>query len=70
MTNMICGALYIEKINANFHFQPRSIEESYLEIGYKTVGEALKDYEHHYKEELPSIKNPTCCLYSCICANN
>ncbi len=52
MTTVICGALYIGKVNANSHFQPRTIEESYLEIGYKSVGEALRDFEHHYKEEL------------------
>jgi hypothetical protein len=52
MSSVICGALYIGKVNANSHFRPRTIEESYLEIGYKSVGEALRDYEHHYKEEL------------------
>ncbi|MEO4052774.1 hypothetical protein [Solibacillus sp. CAU 1738] len=49
---VICGALNSGKVNANSQFQPRTIEESYLEIGYKSVGEALRDYEHHYKEEL------------------
>ncbi|MCM3390716.1 hypothetical protein M3649_21790 [Ureibacillus chungkukjangi] len=52
MSTVICGTLYIGKVNANSHYQPRTIEENYLEIGYKSVGEALRDYEHHYKEEL------------------
>ncbi|MBD8025951.1 hypothetical protein H9636_04695 [Ureibacillus sp. Re31] len=52
ISTVICGAINIGKVNANSHFQPQTIEESYLEIGYKSVGEALRDYEHHYKEKL------------------
>ncbi|WP_126292290.1 hypothetical protein [Lysinibacillus telephonicus] len=52
MSTIICGALFNGKVDANSHFQPRTIEESYLEIGYKSVGEALKDYKYHYKKEL------------------
>lgn len=52
MSILICGALFIGKVDANSRNQPQTIEESYLEIGYKSVGEALRDYEQHYKEEL------------------
>lgn len=52
MSTVICGVLDIGKVNANTHFQPQTIEESYVEIGYKSVGEALREYEHYYKEEL------------------
>ena len=52
MSTVICGALNNGKVYANSNFQPRTIEESYLDIGYKSVGEALKDFEHHYKQEL------------------
>lgn len=51
MYTVICGA-YNGKVYANSNFQPRTIEESYLEIGYKSVGEALRDFEHHYKQDL------------------
>lgn len=52
ISTVICETLYIGKVNANSHLQPRSIEESYIEIGYKSVGEALRDYEQYYKEDL------------------
>lgn len=52
ISTVICEALYIGKVNANSHLQPQTFEESYLEIGYKSVGEALRDYKQHYKEEL------------------
>ena len=35
-------------MDANANFQPRTIEESYLEIGYKPVGEALGDFAQNY----------------------
>ncbi|HWL24937.1 MAG TPA: hypothetical protein VNR38_14515 [Ureibacillus sp.] len=52
MSTVICGALNTGNVNANSNFQPRTIEESYIEIGYTSVGEALRDYAHYYKEEL------------------
>ncbi|MFJ7824832.1 hypothetical protein [Psychrobacillus sp. NPDC096623] len=39
-------------MDANANFQPRTIEESYLEIGYKPVGEALSDFAQNYKQDL------------------
>lgn len=51
MSTVICG-VYNGKVYANSHFQSRTIEESYLEIGYKSVDEALKDFEHYYKQDL------------------
>ncbi|MEI4770959.1 hypothetical protein WAX74_15155 [Psychrobacillus sp. FJAT-51614] len=51
MYTLTCG-VYNGNAYVNSNFQPRTIEESYLEIGYKTVGEALKDFEHHYKQDL------------------
>ncbi|KXH87526.1 hypothetical protein [Sporosarcina sp. HYO08] len=48
----VIGGAYYGKVHANSKFQPRTIEESYLEIGYKPVGEALRDFEHHYKQNL------------------
>lgn len=51
MYTVICGAYY-GTVYSNSNFQPRTIEESYREIGYKSVGEALRDFEHHYKQDL------------------
>jgi len=44
--------VYNGKVYSYSNFQPRTIEESYLEIGYKSVGEALRDLEKHYKQDL------------------
>ncbi|MEK4092620.1 hypothetical protein [Viridibacillus sp. FSL H8-0110] len=48
---VICG-VYNGKVYATSNCQPQTIEESYLEIGYKSVDEALRDFEHHYKQDL------------------
>lgn len=52
---LMCTVIYGAnngKVYANSKFQPRTIEESYLEIGYKSVGDALKDFENYYKQDL------------------
>ncbi|MFE6169396.1 hypothetical protein ACFVP8_16235 [Viridibacillus arvi] len=51
MYTLICG-VYNGKVYATSNCQPCTIEESYLEIGYKSVDEALTDFEHHYKQDL------------------
>lgn len=51
MYTVICG-VYYGTVYSNSNFQPRTIEDSYLEIGYKSVDEALKDFENHYKQDL------------------
>ncbi|MGE7926084.1 hypothetical protein ACQKND_23370 [Viridibacillus arvi] len=48
---VICG-VYNGKVYATSNCQFRTIEESYLEIGYKSVDEALRDFKHHYKQDL------------------
>ncbi|OIJ15565.1 hypothetical protein BKP35_00795 [Anaerobacillus arseniciselenatis] len=37
---------------ANTPEQTRPFEDSYIEIGYKTLGEALDDFEQHFGERL------------------
>jgi hypothetical protein len=39
-------------VHANEKDMPRPYEEFYTEIGYKTVEEAVKEFERHFKEEL------------------
>ncbi|MGF9977856.1 hypothetical protein ABE042_07875 [Viridibacillus arvi] len=51
MYTLVCG-VYNGKAYANSNCQPQTIEESYLAIGYKSVDEALRDFEHHYKQDL------------------
>jgi hypothetical protein len=41
-----------EAVYANTNDKPQSYEEIYSEIGYKTVEEAAKDFEHHFKQSL------------------
>lgn len=45
-------------VNANPNDTPPSFEEMYTEIGYKSVKEAVKEFENHFKQEvkLPKIK--------------
>ncbi|GAE27794.1 hypothetical protein JCM9140_3953 [Halalkalibacter wakoensis JCM 9140] len=41
-----------EKVFANANNVNRPLEEIYPEIGYKTVEEAVKEFEHHFKRDL------------------
>ncbi|KZR59356.1 hypothetical protein [Pseudobacillus badius] len=41
-----------ETVYANSNYKPKSFEEIYREIGYKTVEEAIKDFEQHFKQNL------------------
>ena len=38
--------------NTQFNRKQLSYEEPYLKIGYKSVEEALKEFEKHFKREL------------------
>ncbi|MGG0664987.1 hypothetical protein ABE042_12850 [Viridibacillus arvi] len=51
MYTLIWG-VYNGKVYGTSNCQSRTIEESYHEIGYKSVDEALRDFEHHYKQDL------------------
>lgn len=44
--------LFFVTAYATVHDKSRSYEEIYPEIGYKTVEEALNDFEHHFKQRL------------------
>ncbi|MBO0602229.1 carbon monoxide dehydrogenase [Sporosarcina sp. E16_3] len=56
---LICGFIY-GTVNANPNDTPPSIEEMYAEVGYKSVKEAVKEFENHFKKDvkLPKI-NPS-----------
>ena len=41
-----------ERILANPNDNVSSLEENYTNIGFKPVGEALRDFEHHYNQNL------------------
>lgn len=41
-----------EMMFANPNDNSSSLEENYAQIGYKSVGEALRDFKHHYKQDL------------------
>lgn len=44
--------LFFVTLYATANDKPRSYEEIYPEIGYKTVEEALNDFEQHFKQRL------------------
>ena len=48
---LICG-LYYGTVNAKPNDTPHSFEEKYAEVGYKSVADALDDFEHHFNQEL------------------
>lgn len=48
---LICG-LYYGTVNAKPNDTPPSFEEIFTEIGYKSVADALDDFEHHFNQEL------------------
>ena len=48
---LICG-LYYGTVNANPNDTPPSFEEKYAEVGYKSVDDALDDFEHHFNQKL------------------
>lgn len=41
-----------DKVCANENDKPPSYEEFFSEIGYKTVEEAIKEFEQHFKQDL------------------
>ena len=41
-----------ERVFGTTNDTPPSFEEIFTEVGYKTVDEALKDFEQHFKQEL------------------
>ena len=43
--------MYFLTIHATANDMPRSYEEIYPEIGYKTMEDALEDYEQHFKQK-------------------
>ena len=48
---LICG-LYYGTVNAKPNDTPQSFEEIFTEVGYKSVADALDDFEHHFNQEL------------------
>ena len=48
---LICG-LYYETVNAKPNDTPQSFEEIFTEVGYKSVADAVDDFEHHFNQEL------------------
>ena len=48
---LICG-LYYGTVNAKPNDTPPSFEELFTEVGYKSVADALDDFEHHFNQEL------------------
>ena len=48
---LICG-LYYGTVNAKPNDTPPSFEEKFTEVGYKSVADALDDFEHHFNREL------------------
>lgn len=48
---LICG-LYYGTVNAKPNDTPQSFEEIFTEVGYKSVADALDDFEHHFNHEL------------------
>ncbi|MGE7924670.1 hypothetical protein ACQKND_16020 [Viridibacillus arvi] len=42
----------VEQIYGNTNNTPESFERVFTEVGYKTVDEALYDFEQHFKQEL------------------
>ena len=48
---LFCG-LYYGTVNAKPNDTPQSFEELFTEVGYKSVADALDDFEHHFNQEL------------------
>jgi hypothetical protein len=48
---LICGA-NSESVYATTNEEPRPLEETYPEVGYKTVEEAVKEFEQHFNQNL------------------
>ena len=48
---LICG-LYYGTVNAKPNDTPQSFGEIFTEVGYKSVADALGDFEHHFNQEL------------------
>ena len=48
---LICG-LYYGTVNAKPNDTPHSFEEKFTEVGYKSVADALDDFELHFNQEL------------------
>lgn len=48
---LICG-LYYGTVNAKLNDTPPSFEETLAGVGYKSVADALDDFEHHFNQEL------------------
>lgn len=46
-----CGA-YNDTVYAKENYIPPPLEEFFSEIGYKTVEEAIKEFEQHFKQDL------------------
>lgn len=44
--------LFYMTMYATANDKPRPYEEIYFELGYKTVEDALDDFEHHFKQKL------------------
>lgn len=60
MISFICMAVFLsayDNVDANPQETPPSIEEKFTEVGYKTVNEAVKEFENHFKQDvkLPKI---------------
>ena len=48
---LICG-LYYGSVHAKPNDTPQSFEKIFTDAGYKSVADALDDFEHHFNQEL------------------
>lgn len=49
---VICLTFSVYNVYANSNDKPQPFEQIYLEIGYKTVEEAVSEFEDHFKQNL------------------
>ena len=50
--SILIYGLYYGTVNAKPNDTPPSFEEIFTEVGYKSVADALNDFEHHFNREL------------------
>jgi hypothetical protein len=61
MFSIICIIIFVPAnglVSANTNDKPPSLKEIYTQVGYKTVEEAVKEFENHFKQDvkLPKVR--------------